>query len=96
MYGGKFAFQNRLGYLIVERKLPFLLCFTLYLMAIFQGQDPGGLILGGAISRRVFYVRSLGVLIHGGAYFRNFYGSFSMGFKYGCIPAVSKAHLLEF
>ena len=24
------------------------------------------------------------------------YGSFSMGFKYGRIPAVSKAHLLEF
>ena len=37
----------------------------------------------------------------GGAYtwrdlFSEFYGSFSMGFKYGRIPAVSKAHLLEF
>ena len=37
----------------------------------------------------------------GGAYtwrglFSEFYGSFNMGFKYGRIPAVSKAHLLEF
>ena len=43
----------------------------------FQVQDPGGLILGGAISRKVFCVTSLGCLylegiIHGGAYFRNF------------------------
>ena len=29
--------------------LPFLLCYTLYLMAIFQVQAPGGLIFGGAI-----------------------------------------------
>ena len=29
--------------------LPFLLCFTLYLRAIFQVQTPGGLIFGGAI-----------------------------------------------
>ena len=28
--------------------------------------------------------------------FSEFYGSFSMGFKYGSIPVVSKAHLLEF
>ena len=35
-------------------------------------KTPGGLILGGAISRRVFCVTSLGELIHGGAYFRNF------------------------
>ena len=31
--------------LIVEVNLPFLLCFTLYLRAIFQVQAPGGLIL---------------------------------------------------
>ena len=49
-----------------------MLCFTLYLRAIFQVQDPEGLILGGANAWRVFYVRSLGELIHGGAYFRNF------------------------
>ena len=43
---------------IVESKFTVLLCFTLYLRAIFQVQAPGGLYLEG--------------LIHGGAYFRNF------------------------
>ena len=44
----------------------------------FQVQAPGGLIFGGAISRRVFCVTSLagggggGGLIPGGAYFRKF------------------------
>ena len=38
----------------------------------FQVQAPGGLIFGGAISRKVFCVTSLGGLIFGGAYFRNF------------------------
>ena len=33
----------------LEVNLPFLLCFTLYLRAIFQVQAPGGLIFGGAI-----------------------------------------------
>ena len=32
--------------------LPFLLCFTLYLRAIFQVQAPGGLIFGGAYTWR--------------------------------------------
>ena len=52
-----------------------MLCFTLYLRAIFQVQAPGGLIFGGAIQRRVFtYLGGLYLegLIHGGAYFRNF------------------------
>ena len=61
----------------MEVNLPFLLCFSLYLRAIFQVQAPGGLIFGGAIERTVFCVTSLGGLyleglIHGGAYFRNF------------------------
>ena len=62
----------------MEVNLPFLLCFTLYLRAIFLVQvDPGGLIFGEAIQRRVFCVTGLGGLyleglIHGGAYFRNF------------------------
>ena len=49
----------------LEGNLPFLLCFTLYLRAIFQvqapGQAPGGLIFGGggAILQRVFCVTSL-------------------------------------
>ena len=33
IYGGKFGFQNRSCSFIVERNLPFLLCFTLYLRA---------------------------------------------------------------
>ena len=48
----------------LEGNLPFLLCFTLYLRAIFQvqapGQAPGGLIFGlYSISQRVFCVTSL-------------------------------------
>ena len=63
--------------LLLEVNLPCLLCFTLYLRAIFRVQAPGGLIFGGAISQKVFCVTGLGVLffeglIHGGAYFRNF------------------------
>ena len=37
-----------------------MLCFILYWRAIFQVQAPGGLIFGGAISRRVFCVTNLG------------------------------------
>ena len=33
----------------LEVNLPFLLCFTLCLRAVFQVQAPGGLIFGGAI-----------------------------------------------
>ena len=46
----------------LEVKLPFLLCFTLYLRAIFQVQAPGGLIFGGGIWRRAFCITSLGGL----------------------------------
>ena len=51
MYGGKFAFQNRLGYLIARRNLPkeFLLCSNLYLRAISKYKPPRGLIFGGAM-----------------------------------------------
>ena len=35
--------------LYLEVNLAFLLCFTLYLRAVFQVQPPGGLIFGGAI-----------------------------------------------
>ena len=60
-------------------------------------QAPGGLIFGGAIHGGFFVLR-VGA---GGAYtkrgiFSEFYCSFSMGFKYGRIPVVSKPHLLEF
>ena len=39
IYGGKFAFQNRLGW-------P---CFSLFLRAFVSTGSPGGLIFGGAI-----------------------------------------------
>ena len=57
----------------LEVNLPFLLCFTLHLKAIFQAQAPEGLIFGGAILRRFCCVTGLGglyleELIHGGAY----------------------------
>ena len=78
IFGGKFAFLIQLGLASqLEVNLPFLLCFTLYLRAIFQVQAPGeGLIFGGAIEWRVFCVTALGRglylegLRHEGAYFR--------------------------
>ena len=43
MYEDKFAFQNRLGQPYSWKKnLPFLLCFTSYLRALFQVQATGG------------------------------------------------------
>ena len=101
MYGGKFAFQNRLGYFIVGRKLTVFSLFYFVFEGNFLVQAPWGLIFGRAISRRVFCVTSLVGGGRGGAYtwrglFSEIYGSFSMGFKHGRIPAVSKAHLLEF
>ena len=61
----------------MEGNLPFLLCFTLYLGAIFQVQAPGGLYLEGRFNGGFFVLPVLGGLyleglIHGGAYFRNF------------------------
>ena len=53
----------------LEGNLLFLLCFSLYLRAIFQVQAPGELIFGGAISRRVFCVTSLGGLCMEGLIF---------------------------
>ena len=73
MYGGKFAFQNRLGKLTAGREF---IVFALFYF-VFEGNfAPGGFIFGGAISRRVFCVTSLGGLysegLNGEAYFRNF------------------------
>ena len=48
--------------LIVGSKMPFLLCFTLHLIAIFQVQAPAG----------GLFVDRFGGIIFGGAYFRNF------------------------
>ena len=67
MYGGKFAFQNRLSWLVVGRKFTIFPLFCFVFEGKFQVQAP----------RRVFCVTSLGGLylarlIHGRAYFRDF------------------------
>ena len=71
------AFSKSIGFaLYLERNLPFLLCFTLYLRAISKYKPRGAYIWRRDLTR-VFCVTSLGGLyllglIHGGAYFRNF------------------------
>ena len=78
MYGGKFAFQNRLGWPYSWKEIYRFSLFYLVFEGNFQVQAPGWrLIFGGAFKRRVFCVTSLGGLyleglIHRGAYFRNF------------------------
>ena len=46
---GNSRFKIDWASLIVGSKFTVLVCFTLYLRAIFQVQAPGGLIFGGAI-----------------------------------------------
>ena len=46
---GNLRFKIDWASLAVGSKFTVLLCFTLYLRAIFQVQAPGGLIFGGAI-----------------------------------------------
>ena len=64
-----------------EVNLEFLLCFTLYLRAIFQVQASGELIFGGGFNGG-FFVLPVWGLIFGGAYtwrglFSEFYGTLS-------------------
>ena len=57
--------------LIYGGNLQFLLCFTLYLRAIFKYKPPrggGGAIFGGAIEQKVFCVMSLGAYNWRGLY----------------------------
>ena len=59
--------------LIVGRKLPFLLCFTLHLRAISKYKPPGGgLYLKGRDLTEGFLRYRFGGFIFGGAYFQNF------------------------
>ena len=62
---------------IVEVNLPFLLCFTLYLRAIFQVQAPGGLYLEGRFNGGVFGLLVLGAYICRGL-FSEFYGMYNV------------------
>ena len=69
IHGGKFAFHNLALQLKVN--LPFLLCFTLYLIeGNFQVQAPGG--GGKGLLTEGFLRYEFEGLIHGRAYFRNF------------------------
>ena len=66
--------------LYLEVNLPFLLCFTLNLRAIFQVQAPGRIIFGGGDLTEGFSRYWFGGLIFGGAYtwrglFSEFYGN---------------------
>ena len=59
--------------------IPILLCFTIYLRAIFQVQAPGGLIFWRVDLTEGFLRYQFGGLIFGGAYtwrglFSEFYG----------------------
>ena len=59
IFGGKFIVGGK-----------FLLCFTLYLRAIFQVQAPGGVYLEGRFNGGFFCVTSLGGLYMEGLIFR--------------------------
>ena len=56
----------------LEVNLLFLLCYTLYLRAIFQVQAPGGAYFWSGDLTDGFLHCRFGGLIFGGAYFRNF------------------------
>jgi len=72
IFGGKFAFQNRLGWLIDGSKLTVFALFYFVFEGNFPNISPGGLIFGGRFNGGFFYVTGLGGLISGGVYFRNF------------------------
>ena len=61
--------------LLLEVNLLFLLCFTLYLRAIFQVQAPGGLYLEGRFNGGFFALPVWGAYIWRGLFFE-FYGIF--------------------
>ena len=56
--------------LYLEVNLPFLLCFTLYLRAIFQVQAPGGLYLEGRFNGGFFALPVWGAYIWTGLYMK--------------------------
>ena len=75
MYGGKFAFQNRLGYLVVGRKFTiFALFYFVFDMfeSKFYVQAPRGAYIWRGDLTKGFLRYDLEGLIHGGAYFGNF------------------------
>ena len=73
MYGGKFAFQIRLGWLAVGRKLAIFALLYFVFEGKFQVQAPrGAYIRRGDLTEGFFALRFWGLIFVGGAYFRNF------------------------
>ena len=68
----------RSGYEIkLEVNLPFLLCFTLYLKAIFQEQTPGGgLYLEGRFNGGFFALPAWGFIFEGAYRWRGLFSEF--------------------
>ena len=80
MYGGKFAFQNRLGWLVVGRKFTIFVLFyfvfegKLEIQAHPRGGGGGGYIRRGDLTEGILRYDFMG-LIFGGVYFWLFYGT---------------------
>ena len=73
IFGGKFAFQNRLGWPYSWKEIcRFLLCFSLYFEGNFQVQAPLGVYIWTGDLTEAFLRYEFGGLICGGACFRNF------------------------
>ena len=72
MFGGKFPFQNRLGWLVVGRKFTIFVLFYFVFEGKFQVQaPPEGLYSEGRFNGGSSALRFWGLII-GGAYFWNF------------------------
>ena len=72
IYGGKFAFQNRLGSLIVGSKFAVSALFYFVFEGTFPSTSPWGAYIWRSDLTEGFLHYRIGGLIHGGAYFRNF------------------------
>ena len=72
MYGGKFAFQNRLGWPYSWKEIYRFSLFYLVFEGNFQVQAPRGAYIWRGILTEGFLCYEFGGLMHGCAYFRNF------------------------
>ena len=72
MYGGKFAFQNRLGWPYSWKEIYRFSLFYLVFVGNFQVQAPGEAYIWSGVLTEGFLRYEFGGLIHAGAYFQNF------------------------
>ena len=68
MYGGKFAFQNRLGWLVVGRKFTIFALFYFVFEGKFQVQAPRGAYIRRGDLTSGFLGYEFGGLVFGGVY----------------------------